>query len=156
NSCARSERPLVVEAARRLVLGLQPVREAIRVHGARLGRVLVMAEREPRLEALARFARDAGALVERPPRAELDRLARGGRHQGPACFAPELVLAPLAALHEAARIVALDGLQDPQNFGAVIRSAVAFGPSPVLWAEHGSAPLSPTTFRASAGAIEHA
>src|SRR6185503_3678244 len=52
--------------------------------------------------------------------------------------------------------VALDGVMDPQNFGAVIRSAVALGASAILWPEHSSAPLSPATFRASAGAIEHA
>jgi 23S rRNA (guanosine2251-2'-O)-methyltransferase len=45
---------------------------------------------------------------------------------------------------------------DPQNFGAVIRSAVALGATAILWPEHSSAPLSPATFRASAGAIEHA
>ena len=50
----------------------------------------------------------------------------------------------------------LDGIEDPQNFGAIVRSAVALGASAVLWAEHASAPLSPATFRASAGAVEHA
>jgi 23S rRNA (guanosine2251-2'-O)-methyltransferase len=53
-------------------------------------------------------------------------------------------------------VVALDEVQDPQNFGAVIRSAVAMGASAVVWPEHRSAPLSPATFRASAGAVEHA
>jgi 23S rRNA (guanosine2251-2'-O)-methyltransferase len=53
-------------------------------------------------------------------------------------------------------VVALDGIMDPQNFGAVIRSAVALGARTVMWAEHSSAPLSPATFRASAGAVEHA
>jgi 23S rRNA (guanosine2251-2'-O)-methyltransferase len=52
--------------------------------------------------------------------------------------------------------IVLDGIEDPQNFGAVLRSAVALGGSPVFWGEHSSAPLSPATFRASAGAVEHA
>ena len=52
--------------------------------------------------------------------------------------------------------LALDGIQDPQNFGAVIRSAVGVADAAVLWGEHSSAPLSPATGRASAGAIEHA
>ncbi len=60
------------------------------------------------------------------------------------------------ALGDGALVVALDEIQDPQNFGAVIRSAVAMSASAVLWPEHRSAPLSPATFRASAGAIEHA
>jgi 23S rRNA (guanosine2251-2'-O)-methyltransferase len=52
--------------------------------------------------------------------------------------------------------VALDGVVDPQNFGAVVRSAVGICDAPILWPESGSAPLTPATFRASAGAIEHA
>jgi len=53
-------------------------------------------------------------------------------------------------------ITALDRITDPQNFGAIIRSAVAFDSHGILWPEHDSAPLTPATFRASAGAIEHA
>ena len=145
----------------RLVAGLQPVREAIRAHGAKLERVLVEAARDaPQLEALARFAGDHGAKVERPARSELDRLAHGVHHQGALAFAPELRLLPLQELLEpgstCALVVALDEVQDPQNFGAVIRSSVAMGASGVVWPEHRSAPLSLATFRASAGAVEHA
>jgi 23S rRNA (guanosine2251-2'-O)-methyltransferase len=52
--------------------------------------------------------------------------------------------------------VALDKISDPQNFGAIIRSAVGLAGAAVLWGEHSSAPLTPATFRASAGAVEHA
>jgi 23S rRNA (guanosine2251-2'-O)-methyltransferase len=80
------------------------------------------------------------------------------RHQGAIAFAPELHVVPLAdlALDDRALIVALDEVQDPQNFGAVLRSVVALGATAIVWPEHRSAPLSPATFRASAGAIEHA
>jgi 23S rRNA (guanosine2251-2'-O)-methyltransferase len=137
------------------------VRESIRAHGSRLDRVVVEAEgREasPQLEALARFARDHGARVDRLARAELDRIARGVRHQGALAFAPELAILSLdhLPLTDNALIVALDEVQDPQNFGAVIRAAVAMGVTAVVWPEHRSAPLSLATFRASAGAIEHA
>jgi 23S rRNA (guanosine2251-2'-O)-methyltransferase len=142
----------------RLVIGLQPVREAIAAHGARLGRVLVENRDVPQLDALARFARDRGATVDRTSRAELDRLARGGRHQGAACFAPTLTLVSLEELapEQGAPVLALDELEDPQNFGAIVRSAVALGASGILFPEHHSAPLTPATFRASAGAVEHA
>jgi len=145
----------------RLLLGIQTVREAVRARGDTLERVLVGDPSNERTEALARFARDRGAQVERRPMVELDRLARGGRHQGVMAWAPDLPIGDLAAfVDEAARpgalSVILDGITDPQNFGAVIRSAVALGASAVAWAEHGAAPLSPVTFRASAGAIEHA
>ena len=145
----------------RIICGLQPVREAIRAHGAELERVLVAAragEPAPQLEALARFAHDRGAKVDRPPRAELDRLAHGVHHQGAIALAPELGMASLAdvAVDASTLVVALDEVQDPQNFGAVIRSAVAMGATAVAWPEHRSAPLSAATFRASAGAVEHA
>jgi 23S rRNA (guanosine2251-2'-O)-methyltransferase len=149
-----------VSSPGRAIFGLQPVREAIRKHGGRLERVMVQAPSHgetPQLEAIARFARDRGARVERATRTELDRIARGARHQGAIAFAPSLRVTPLDELDlTAALVVALDELQDPQNFGAILRSSVAMGATAVVWPEHSSAPLSPATFRASAGAIEHA
>jgi len=72
-------------------------------------------------------------------------------------LAPPLAMRSIGDLAvEGALVVALDEVQDPQNFGAVIRSSVAMGATAVGWPEHRSAPLSPATFRASAGAIEHA
>jgi 23S rRNA (guanosine2251-2'-O)-methyltransferase len=144
-----------------LVCGLQPVREAIRVHGGRLERVAVAVDRgslSPQLDALARFAQDRGAPLEKLSHAELDRISGGVRHQGAIALAPELAMLPLEALDlgPGSVVVALDEVQDPQNFGAVIRSAVAMGAQAVVWPEHKSAPLSPATFRASAGAVEHA
>lgn len=142
----------------RMICGLQPVREAIRAHGANLARVLVERSDSPQLEAVARFAVDHGAKVERVPRGDLDRISKGAKHQGAAAFAPELTLRPLEELEmgAGALLLALDELEDPQNFGAILRSAVAFGATGVIWPEHRSAPLSPATFRASAGAVEHA
>jgi 23S rRNA (guanosine2251-2'-O)-methyltransferase len=143
----------------RLVVGLQPVREAVRVHQSAVGRVAVQRGDSGRLRALARFARDQGvARVELLSRQELDRLSGGVSHQGAAAWVPELRLANLEQVLSRPELlcVALDGVQDPQNFGAVVRSAVALTRASVLWGEHCSAPLSLAMFRASAGAIEHA
>jgi 23S rRNA (guanosine2251-2'-O)-methyltransferase len=146
----------------RLITGLQAVREAIRVHGAKLDKVFLVVDGGPQIDAVARFAEGRGAAVTRTPRLELDRLARGARHQGAIAYAPDLSLVPLEVVLESlterpdAVVVALDEIEDPQNFGAVIRSAVALGATAVLWPEHHAAPLSPATFRASAGAVEHA
>jgi 23S rRNA (guanosine2251-2'-O)-methyltransferase len=86
-----------------------------------------------------------GAIAEAPdlPLLGLDDLVRklDGWERAPAA-------APLLTL--------LDGVMDPMNFGAVVRSAVALGPGWLVFPEHGAAPLTPATFRASAGAIEHA
>jgi 23S rRNA (guanosine2251-2'-O)-methyltransferase len=148
----------------RLVVGIQSVREVLRAHGARTYRVIVERKREPgpTLEALARFARDQGVHVERWDRSELDRLAQkeagGAAHQGAVAFAPELVLGNLHKLLDDAPsfFVALDEIEDPQNFGAIVRSAVALGAFGVVFPEHHAAPLTPATFRASAGAVEFA
>jgi 23S rRNA (guanosine2251-2'-O)-methyltransferase len=142
----------------RLIIGLQPVREAIRARGKALRSVLVLDGGGPKLDAVARFATDQGIHVERVPRGELDRQTRGGFHQGVLAIAPDVELVDLDALavNERTLLLALDGVMDPQNFGAAIRSAVALGATGVIWPEHASAPLSPSTFRASAGAVEHA
>lgn len=142
----------------RLVYGIQPVREVVRVHGDKVEKLLLERGANPKLEALGRFAEGRGIAVEIQGRFDLDRLTAGGRHQGVVAFAPELRLMPFDAVvvEPTTLVVALDGIMDPQNFGAVIRSAVALGATAILWPEHASAPLSPATFRASAGAIEHA
>ena len=143
---------------RRLVLGLQPVREAIAAHGAAVDLLVETRAREPeRLEALVRYARDRGVTrIDSVERRELDRLSAGVLHQGVAAWAPPLELkAPEVLLaDEELLAVALDGIEDPQNFGAAVRSAVGIANAWIVWPEHGAAPLSAATFRASAGAIE--
>jgi 23S rRNA (guanosine2251-2'-O)-methyltransferase len=121
-------------------------------------RVFVERGAGPKLDSLARFAEGKGIPVETIARSDLDRRAAGGRHQGAMALAPDLALVGVADLPigPTSVVVALDGVMDPQNFGAVIRSAVALGGSAILWPEHASAPLTPATFRASAGAVEHA
>jgi 23S rRNA (guanosine2251-2'-O)-methyltransferase len=142
----------------RFIYGLQPVREAIRARGTELSVVLVQTGGGPKLDAVARFAADQGIRVQRVPRADLDRQTRGGFHQGVVAIAPEIALVDLdtIAVNERTLLLALDGVMDPHNFGAAIRSAVALGATAIVWPEHASAPLSPATFRASAGAVEHA
>jgi 23S rRNA (guanosine2251-2'-O)-methyltransferase len=145
--------------ATRLVVGVQSVREAVCVHRTLVRRIAVEERSTAKLEALVRLARDQGVReIIRLPRAELDRLSRGVCHQGAAAWVPLLGLIELEHLLNASNLLALalDEIQDPQNFGAIVRSAVGLGNSPVLWGEHSSAPLSLATFRASAGAIEHA
>lgn len=143
----------------RLIAGLQPVREAILAHGAAIARVSVEQGDSPRLEALTRFATDHHVSeVTREPRAVLDALTEGTVHQGVVAWGPELELKDFAELLARPSLLGmvLDGISDPQNFGAVVRSAVGIAQAAVIWGEHASAPLSLATFRASAGAIEHA
>jgi 23S rRNA (guanosine2251-2'-O)-methyltransferase len=142
----------------RLVLGIQSVREAIRAHGSALQEVLIEARPSDAAASVARFAKDNGCTVREVARRDLESLGNGVRHQGIAAFAPELILHPFApaTLPPASLVLALDELEDPQNFGAIIRSAVAFAVDAIVFPENHSAPLTPSTFRASAGAVEHA
>jgi 23S rRNA (guanosine2251-2'-O)-methyltransferase len=113
----------------------------------------------PKLAALERFAVAQGVgSVVRLSRGEMDRRSQGGQHQGAIALAPPLQLRDWSEVvsRPALIAIALDRVQDPQNFGAVVRSAVATGDAALVWGEHASAPLTPATFRASAGAIEHA
>ncbi len=147
------------DGASRLVAGIQPVRELVRVRGTAIERLVIRAGDSPTLSALERFAVDQKVPhIERMGRGDLDRLAQGAQHQGVIAFAPPLELARWedVVMRPQLLAIALDQVQDPQNFGAVIRSAVATGDAAVLWGEHASAPLGTATFRASAGAIEHA
>jgi 23S rRNA (guanosine2251-2'-O)-methyltransferase len=111
-----------------------------------------------RLAGLRRLADAAGVPIGEATRAQLDRLCKGGQHQGVAVYAPELALRDWSEVLASgvSLCVALDGIVDPQNFGAVVRSAEGLARACVLWPENSSAPLTPATFRASAGAIEHA
>jgi 23S rRNA (guanosine2251-2'-O)-methyltransferase len=151
--------PSDAPSAARLVVGIQPVRECVRVRGASIERLLLTASDSPTLAALERFAADQGVRrIERLSRGDMDRLAQGAQYQGAIAFAAPLELASWSEVVARPDLlaIALDQVQDPQNFGAVVRSAVATGEAAVLWGEHASAPLGAATFRASAGAIEHA
>ncbi|HSC86952.1 MAG TPA: RNA methyltransferase [Polyangiaceae bacterium] len=156
----RAPSPLVDAGleGRRLILGQQAVREAIRAQGQALHEVLIEERPSPRAEAIERFARDQGLTIRHVPRAELERLGGGTLHQGVAAYAEPLKLTPVADLWTQPDLLALalDGVVDPQNFGAAVRSATGLCRAPILWPENASAPLTPATFRASAGAIEHA
>ena len=142
----------------RLIAGLQAVREALRVHGQAVRQVLLRNRDSPRLAALERFARDQNVNnIQRTPTARLDKLTPNHLHQGVLAYGPSLVaLEAETVLAQGNTVIALDGVSDPQNFGAAIRSAVGVADAAVVWPEHASAPLTPTTFRASAGAVEHA
>ena len=89
--------------------------------------------------------------------AELERLAGSASHQGLACEADPYPYADAASLLDGdqAVVVALDQVQDPQNLGAVSRSAEGAGAAGLVVPERRSAEVTPAVCRASAGAVEH-
>ncbi len=143
-------------------MGLQAVRETLRAKGSSVHELVLEQPSNPKLDGLARLAESRGVRVRRISRGELDRMSRGAKHQGAIADAPDLRVLDRDELFgalekkENALVMILDGIMDPQNFGAVVRSAVALGAPYVVWPAHSSAPLTPATFRASAGAVEHA
>ena len=151
-----------LSAPTRDIFGLQPVREALAAYGARVARVLVVAADSRTNAGIVSMAEARGVKVVRVDAGQLDRRTKQGRHQGVLAEVPPLRVLDYAQLaaelegHEPRVIVALDEIEDPQNFGAIVRTAVALGAYAVLWPEHHSAPLSPAMVRASAGAVEHA
>ncbi|MGA3079981.1 MAG: 23S rRNA (guanosine(2251)-2'-O)-methyltransferase RlmB [Terracidiphilus sp.] len=145
-----------------VLYGLHPVEEAVKAGRRRFDHVLVARERhDERLERLVALCREAGVRVRQETREQLTQLAQTPAHQGVvALVRPQefLTIEDLYAPGEsgAARLLlALDGVEDPQNLGALLRVADGAGVDGVLLTERRSAPLSPVAVKASAGATEH-
>ena len=138
---------------------MHPVTEALRA-GRPIERVLVArGGKSPRLQPLIDACRERGVPLRFEPRTSLDRLARGAAHQGVVALAAEKGYARLEdvieRLDHPALLLALDGVEDPHNLGAIIRSAHAAGADAVLVPERRSAGLTETVAKAAAGALEH-
>lgn len=142
------------------VAGIQAVREALRARSRPIQYLaLSQARHDARTAELQRLAQEAGIAVRwLPPRA-LDRLAGAPRHQGAvAVLAAKPMLALEDLLARAAApglLVALDGIEDPHNLGAILRSAAGAGAGGVILPRRRAAPLGETAARASAGAVEY-
>ena len=140
-----------------VIYGVHPVLEALRSSPRRIQKLLVAPQAHGRAVAESRrLARAAAvAVVTAPPR-ELDRITRGGRHQG------LVALVAAAHYHELeqllqrcgpeALLLVLAGLEDPHNLGAILRSAECAGVDGVIIPLHRAAGLTATVAKVSAGA----
>jgi 23S rRNA (guanosine2251-2'-O)-methyltransferase len=150
-------------AERESLVGIHPVHEALRARRRTLHRVLLRIGSGPlRAELAARgeLAAHAGIPVDEVPADVFDaRAPEGVPHQGALLEAGPVPDVPLEELIPPAEsggwLVALDGIEDPQNLGAILRVADAAGVRGALLPERRVAPLSPAAGRASAGALEH-
>jgi 23S rRNA (guanosine2251-2'-O)-methyltransferase len=145
-----------------VLYGLHPVEEAIRSGSRQLDHVSVARERrDDRLERLIELCRTAGVRVTLEPRDQLTRLARTDAHQGVLAVVQErkfLGVEDLLAPKEDGEhtfLLALDGIEDPHNLGALLRTADAAGVDGVVLPERRSAPVTATVAKTSAGASEH-
>ena len=140
----------------RIVAGIHPVREALRA-GRTLEKVLIVkGAAGPRLQEIVDLCRAQEIPVRCEPRDTLDRAAKGVAHQNVIAFGSAHGYAELGdVLQGAELLVVLDGVEDPHNFGAIIRTAHAAGANAVVVPERRAAPLTETVDRAAAGALEY-
>jgi len=144
-----------------LIAGRHPVEEAFAARREAI-KLLVVPQRRAALQQVVLHATTLRIPIIEVEGALIGQLAGFDGHQGLALVvrrrpevAPEEILARAVSRGEAPFILALDGVEDPQNFGSLIRSAEAVGVHGILMATRGSAPLSPAAIKASAGAVEH-
>jgi 23S rRNA (guanosine2251-2'-O)-methyltransferase len=149
-----------------ILFGLHPVEEALRSGTRKFDHICIARERQDaRLEKLIQSCRDAGVKLRIDTRDQLTKLARSEAHQGVVAIVRarqfldlDDLLQPAAQYQGATQnrlLLALDGVEDPQNLGALLRTAEGAGVDGVVVTERRSAPLSPVAVKASAGAAEH-
>lgn len=135
--------------------GIHPIAEALR-SGHALDRVLVaQGAGGPRLQEIIDLARRAHIPVRFEPRAALDRLAGSSAHQGVVAMGAAKQYADLETAAASELTVVLDGVEDPHNLGAIIRTAHAAGAGSVIIPERRAAGITDVVAKAAAGAIEH-
>lgn len=143
--------------------GRRPVHEALAA-GREARRLLISASAKPspELRAITDAARRIGLPTDRLPADRLTRIVGFDGHQGVGLEVEERRWADVAEILAGARtaghepfVLVLEHLQDPTNFGTLLRSAEAAGVDGVVFPERGAAPLSAAAVKASAGASEH-
>ncbi|MGE0447100.1 MAG: 23S rRNA (guanosine(2251)-2'-O)-methyltransferase RlmB [Vicinamibacterales bacterium] len=139
------------------IYGINPVFEALQ--SGRVTAVRVADRGNARLQQLLALAEERGVRITRVPGDVLDRESRGGVHQGVVADVEEIRDYSLEDLVRGARgpalLVVLDGIEDPQNLGAILRTADAAGVDGVVVQSRRSAALGGAAGKASAGAIAH-
>ena len=138
-----------------ILSGINPVLESLK-SGRALDRILIAkGAGGPRLQQIIELARRAPVPVRFEDRAALDRLAGTPAHQGVIAMGASQRYAELDDVLGAPLLVVLDGVEDPHNLGAVVRTAHAAGAGAVVIPERRAAGLTDVTAKAAAGALEH-
>jgi 23S rRNA (guanosine2251-2'-O)-methyltransferase len=146
----------------RVVFGVRPIEELVRARPRDVNVIYVAdGTRSPELERVVQLAKERGIAVEFRPRQMVAELAGGGVHQGLLAITGRFRYATMAELLAAAEraggpalFVLLDGITDPHNLGAIVRSAEVLGAHGVILPARNAAPVTPGAVKASAGATE--
>ena len=145
------------------ITGIHAVREALEAGRAFDRIVIAKGRQDTRAEEIVQMARAKGIAVRFEERSQIDRLANSKDHQGVVALVAATAIATLEGILERANsskgqigfIVLLDGVEDPHNLGAIVRTALAAGAHGVVIPERRAAGLTDTVARASAGALAH-
>lgn len=142
------------------IYGVLPVLEALRAGARRIDRIVIAdGVKDKRIREVIEMARSARVPVRREPRVSLDRLTNHANHQGvlaitsPANYTDVEDL--LRTVSPKTVFILLDGVEDPHNLGAIIRTAECGGATAVIVPERRAAHLTDAVAKTSAGAIEH-
>ena len=144
------------------IYGRNPVKEAYRA-GKTIEKLFILkGEFDPTLGAIRKLAKEQRTVVSLVDKYALDKMANGGNHQGVVASVTDFeysdvddILALAREKNEPALIVILDGITDPHNLGAIIRSAECFGAHGIIIPKHRSVSVNDTVIKVACGATEH-
>ena len=146
-----------------IIYGINPVIEILRVRAPQIKKIIFAREKKPRgIKVLIDLAKREKVPIEYVQRGVLDHLSGIKHHQGVLAVASpyrgvglDEIIKRWRYSGEKLLALILDGIQDPQNLGALIRTACACGAHGVITSKERAAPLTAAVFKASAGAVEH-
>ncbi len=143
-----------------IIYGINAVTEALKADAGRIERICVgRGQKNPRVQEIIDLGRQHHVALSFEENAWLDRKAEGGRHQGVLCYVAEMATVEVEDILARAKapglVLLLDGVEDPHNLGAILRSAEVAGADGVFLPQRRSAGLSATAVKASAGAAAH-
>lgn len=138
------------------LIGIHPVREALKA-GRTLDRILIAkGAGGQRLQEIVDLSRQQRVTIRYEPRDVLDRAASGGSHQGVVAFGASTKYGTIEDLRDDAQLViVLDGVEDPHNLGAIVRTANAAGASALIIPERRAVHVTDTVAKSAAGALEY-
>lgn len=141
------------------ILGIGPVQEALRSGKRQIERILIaQGAKHPRMSELVASAKSASVPMRREPKSTLDRMAGGANHQGVIAITAPVKYADaydfIRRRSGDSFLVLLDGVEDPHNLGAIIRTAECAGALGVVVPERRAAHVTETAVKTSAGATE--
>jgi len=138
-----------------LLSGIHPVAEALRAGNPIERVVIAQGAGGPRLQEIIDLARRSGVPVRFEARAAIDKLANTSAHQGVIALGAARKYADLESVAGSELLVVLDGVEDPHNLGAIVRTAHAAGAGAIIIPERRAVGITDVVAKAAAGALEH-